>query len=144
MLIFRESRGLLQFVKLSIQWIYIIINIYFHYVDIYEWIEINSQYHLSFWQGSLCAQFKETLCSQLAFCRELVEVSALIRFGFWSPIYQYFVNVCFTDIVLCIHECDFWTLLGQPSSLIFTGDGSKISAQRVVKRILWKQIGEVN
>jgi len=28
--------------------------------------------------------------------------------------------------VLCIHDCDFWTLLAQPGSLIFTGDGSKI------------------
>jgi hypothetical protein len=136
MLIFRESRGLLQFVKLSIQWIYINLNIYFHYVDIYEWIEINSQYHLSFWQGLLCTQFNEMLCSQLVFCRELVEVSALISCVFLSPIYKYCVNVCFTDIVLCIHECDFWTLLAQPSSLIFTDDGSKISAHRVVKRIL--------
>ena len=135
MLIFCESRTFLQFVKLSIQWTYIIIHNYFHYVDIYEWIEINSQHHLSFWQGSLCTQFKEMLCSQLAFCRELVEVSALIRFVFLSPIYQYFVNVCLTNIVLCIHECDVWKLLAQPSILIFTSDGSKISAHRVVKRI---------
>ena len=98
-------------------------------------IEINSQYHLSFWQGPFCAQFKEMLCSQLAICRGLVEVSTLIRFVFLSPTYKYCVNVCFTDIVLCIHECDFWTLLAQPSSLIFTGDGSNISAHRVIKRI---------
>jgi hypothetical protein len=46
MLIFRESRGLLQIVKLSIQWIYIIINIYFHYVDIHALKLIHSiTYH---------------------------------------------------------------------------------------------------
>ena len=116
------------------------VNIYHHkYLLSLCWhpcIEINSQYHLSFWQGPFCAQFKEMLCSQLAICRGLVEVSALIRFVFLSPTFKYCVNVCFTDKVLCIHECDFWTLLTQPSSLIFTGDGSNISAHRVIKRIL--------
>ena len=40
-------------------------------------------------------------------------------------------NVCFTDIVLYIHDCDFWTLLAQPVSLIVNGDGFKVSAYRV-------------
>ena len=45
-LIFRECRGLLQIVKLSIHWTYIIINIYFHYDDIHELKLIHSiTYH---------------------------------------------------------------------------------------------------
>jgi hypothetical protein len=59
-----------------------------------------------------------------------VEVSALIIFVL-SPIFKYLCNVCFTDIVLCIHDCDFWTLLAQPVSLIVNGDGFKVSAYRV-------------
>jgi hypothetical protein len=56
-----------------------------------------------------------------------VEVSALIIFVL-SPTFKYLLNVCFTGIVLCIHGCDFWTLLAQSSSLIITGDCSNISA----------------
>jgi len=80
------------------------VNIYHHKYLLslcwHPWIEINSQYHLSFWQGSFCAQFEEMLCSQLAFCRELGMLTS------WSICSD---NICFesnifvmsVSLVLC-------------------------------------------